>query len=536
MRRATVVSVLIALVLVTCGAAQTAAPVKIKIRAALFDRDLNLKPVPRLSISFRSLDAPQAAPVLAQTTLDGAAEAELAPGRYQLTTSKPAELFGKVYLWDFEVKITKADQLVELSNDNAKATDLAGARGAHVDELIEQYKRVKDSVVTVWTEDEAGDGVLIDPAGLVLTSHRLVNGHKWIAVHYGENRRVIGEVLVDDARQDAAVLRINLEPLKNAFIPPIALDPGALLEGERVFTIDNNLSKGRSVSTGVVSKADENGINSDVKFTDHGSPLFNSSGTVVGYSRMVDKEFHIVPLSAVRDDIASARKKAAETPAPSARLLPVPPAGKFPTDALIARHESRWEKDLYFFKLGDFDVDLQTPVALYQYKQERYYAAQKERMKKSKGQNQPPLAEPEHKYDPLLVISITPQYKTPFWANMGKPTRDPVIIRPKSSFGRMRLLCGSTEVEPIHPGRWPTGTGGNAYVQVDTNSMEGTYAYHPDAVSPRCGTLTLEVYPSGDDAKVLSKVLDAATVERLWKDFDPYRAAQVKAQPGAQGK
>ncbi len=536
MRRAVVLLLLVAVVLLTCGAAQTVAPLKIKIRAALFDRDLNLKPVPRLSVALRSLDVPQAAPVLAQTTLDGAAEVDLPRGRYQLTTSQPAELFGKKYLWDFEVTITRTDQLIELSNDNAKVTEAAGGRAAHVDELIEQYKRVKDSVVTLWTEDEGGDGVLIDAAGLVLTSHRLIDGHKWVAVHYSENGRVAGEVVVDDPRNDVALLRINMEALKDATIPKIALDPGALLEGERVFTIDNNLRKGRSISTGVVTKASEVAINSDVKFTDYGSPLFNSSGAVVGYSRLVEKEIHIVPLALVRDDIAAARQKASNTPPPSGRLLPVPPAGKFPADALIVRHESKWEKDLYFFKLGDFEVDLQTPVALYQYMQERYYAAQKQRMKSKSAQSQPPLTEPEHNYDPILAISVTPQYKMPFWANMGKPTRDPVIIRPKSSFQRMRLLCGSTEIEPIRPGRWPTGTGSNAYVQVDTNSMEGTYSYHPDAISPKCGTVTIEVYPSGDDAKVLTKVLDVATVERIWKDFEPYRAAQVKMQPGAQGK
>ncbi len=536
MRRVFAVSLLLGVVLATCAAAQTPTPVKVKIRVALYDRDLNLKPVPRLPITFRNLGAPQSAPVAAQTTLDGIAETELIPGKYRVSTDRPAELFGKTYLWDLEVTIAKADQLIELSNDNAKATDVAAARGAHVDELVEQYKRVRDSVVTVWTEDEAGDGVLIDRAGLVLTAHRLVDGHKWIAVHYGEDRRVAGEVIVDDARNDVAILRVNMEPMKQAFVPPLALDPGALLEGERVFAIDNNLRKGKSISTGVVSKADDSGINSDVKFTDYGSALFNSSGAVVGYSRLVEKEIHIVPLSAVRDDIATARKKANDTPPPSARLLPVPPPGKYPTDALIARHESQWEKDLYFFKLGDFNVDIQTPVALYQYMQERYYASQKERMKRSKGQNQTPLAEPEHKYDPIIAIAVTPQYKMPFWTNMARTSRDPVVIRPKSGFARMRLLCGGSEVEPIRPGRWPTGTGSNAYVRVDTDSMEGVYVYHPDSISSKCGTVTIEVYPSGSNAQVLTKVLDAAAVDQIWKDFEPYRAAQAKTQATAQGK
>src|SRR5690349_8319637 len=79
---------------------------KIKVRAALFDRDLNLKPVPRLAINLQP-KAIGATAISAQTSLDGVAEVELTAGTYQLTTSKPAELFGKQYLWDFEIQVTK---------------------------------------------------------------------------------------------------------------------------------------------------------------------------------------------------------------------------------------------------------------------------------------------------------------------------------------------------------------------------------------------------------------------------------------------
>src|ERR1700757_4854803 len=80
--------------------AQDSQPVTVHIRAALFDRDLNLKPVPRLQISLRSLDSPATAPVEVRTSLDGTAEVSLHPGKYQLTTASGAELFGKTYRWD----------------------------------------------------------------------------------------------------------------------------------------------------------------------------------------------------------------------------------------------------------------------------------------------------------------------------------------------------------------------------------------------------------------------------------------------------
>ncbi len=509
--------------------AASATSVKIKIRAALFDRDLNLKPVPRLAISLKPKTA--GAAFATQTTLDGLAEVEVPTGVYQLTTDKPAELFGKQYLWDLEINITKAGQVIELSNDNAKVTDAAAARGAHVDELAEQFKRVRAGVVTVWTEDNVGDGFLVDPSGIILTSHAVVEGHTWIAVHFEGSRRLQTQLLLDDAQKGVAFLRVNMDPLKDIPSPSISLDPGALLDGERVFTIDNSLKRGKIMSTGVVSKADAKEIVSDVKFTDLASPLFNSSGTVVGYSRVVNKEIHIFPLSEIREDMATAKQKlVASTTPPSARLLPVPPAGDFPVDALLSRHETHWDKEIYTFKLGDFNVELLTPVSRYQYNQERYTEVLHQRMKQ-KGGNTTKLEEPEHKYESVIGIWAHPQIKMAFWKSWGDAmatnSTSPNTYRPKSSFSRLRLLCGDKEVEPILPGKFTIGTGGNRYAQIDQNAFYGNYVYPPDAISPSCSKMTIEVYSSAEANTPLVKVLEPSQVNRVWQDFEPYRKGQT---------
>ena len=518
---------------ISCAFAQqpvtAGTPVKVKIRAALFDHDLNLKPVPRLAIALK----PKAAgvPVSIQTTLDGDAEVELVPGMYQLTTDKPAELFGKQYLWDLEVNITKAGQLVELSNDNARVTGVAAARGAHVDELAEQFKRVRGSVATIWTEDGVGDGFLIDASGLVLTSHWVVDGHTWIAAQFDGRRRLQAELLFDDAQTGVAFLRVNTDQLHDILVPPVSLDPGALLEGERVFTLDNSLKRGKVMSTGVVSKADPKEIVSDVKFTDLASPLFNSSGTVVGYSRLVNKEIRSFPLATVREDIATAKQKLAAVTAPApGRLLPVPPEGDFPVDALVSRHETHWDKEIYAFKLGDFNVELLTPVSRYQYNQERYTAELHQRMKQKN--NTTKLEEPEHKYESVISIWAHPQMKMAFWKSFGDAmatnNQAPDTYRPKSSFARLRLLCGDKEVEPILPGKFGIGTGGNRYARIDQSASYGMYSYLPEAISPSCSKVTLEVYPVGQSAPLV-KVLDGSQVNRIWQDFEAYRKSLAAA-------
>jgi hypothetical protein len=112
MKRLSALCVLLAGLAVWPVMAQTP-PVKVRVRAAVYDRDLNLKPVPHLELSFRSLDTDKekVEPILLQTSLDGTAEAELAPGLYRVSTSKPLEFQGKSYLWDLQVQRSRQGYL-----------------------------------------------------------------------------------------------------------------------------------------------------------------------------------------------------------------------------------------------------------------------------------------------------------------------------------------------------------------------------------------------------------------------------------------
>jgi hypothetical protein len=509
------------------SSAQSPQPVTVSIRAALFDRDLNVKPVPRLQISIRSLDTPDATPVELRTSLDGAAEVNLAPGKYQLTTTSNAELFGKTYRWDIPITISGANQLVELSNDNAKAAD-AASRSAHVDELIEQFKRVRGAAVLVATERFTHDGVLMDEAGLVLTTYIPPDRQQWIAVSFDEKRAVPGRVIAGDEKNDASIVRINMDKVKDVAVPMVSYDPGALVEGERVFSLNNDLETGKSILTGVVSKADDKGIVTDIRFTDIGSPIFNSTGTLVAYSRYENRSFSAVPLDTVREMLKAAREKLTDSSTlPAARLLPVSP-GKFPADALIARHDPQYERDVYNFKLSDFKVSVDTPVSLYQWNKIRYEEADKANRKRAaKGSQPEEVKEPAYEYQSVITFQAIPDYKVPFWSNMARASREPVILHPKVSFHHMRLLCGDREVEPIRPMRFAISAPENAGYAFDQDSMMGEYFYTPDSLPPTCGTVTLELYTSELPANPIKKVIENPLRDRLWQDFEPFRRAQA---------
>ena len=512
------------------------ASVKVKVRAALYDRDLNMKPVPHLALTFRNLDR-SGPEIPVQTSLDGTAEVELTPGKYQISSGKPTEFQGKTYLWDLQQQFTKPENVLELSNDNAKVTDLTGGRNAQVDSLAEHFRALKGSAVTVWAQDGHGTGFVVDPAGLIITNQHVTAGFTYLAVQFDGERKLAAELLAEDKQKDISVLRVNLAGIPDAVVAPLAQGSGVLLEGERVFTIGNPLDQEKVLTTGVVSKVDKDAIISDISISagNSGGPLFNSSGVVVGITTYRTGRgagsglSGIVPISQAADALASARTKAASTPPPSARLLPVAPPIKYPADALRALGSRPWQKEIYYFKLGNFDVEIITPVTRYQGAMERLSRAEKEREKRAKKSGAPPEApqqpaEYETQYDSVVRIDVSPQLKLDFWKSMAPG--GPVVMKFKSDFLKMKLLCDTSEIEPILPGRYPvTVRLANGSVYVDDATFEGAYTYAPDAISPKCKQVSLEVVPMKEQDKPLVKVLDPGAVTQIWSDFDPFRKA-----------
>ncbi len=139
--------------------------VKVRVRVILVDQDLNQKPVPFFVVSLKS--GAKAAEV--KTNLDGTAEAQLPPGRCTISSPKPAELSGKRFSWNIQVSLSGGEQNIDLTNDNAKVEETAApASSAKVatNDLTGQFKRLKNTVVTVRSESGHGTGFFVDGKGL----------------------------------------------------------------------------------------------------------------------------------------------------------------------------------------------------------------------------------------------------------------------------------------------------------------------------------------------------------------------------------
>jgi S1-C subfamily serine protease len=516
------------------------APVNVRVRVVLVDKDLNQKPVPFCIVNFRNL-ATADAPAALKTDLDGKAEKQLPPGRYSLSTPKPVELAGKRYSWNLEIQITGAEQRVDLTNDNAKIEDLPpgafspgenkSSSGAAGGELTALFDKLKNSVVTIHSESGKGSGFLVDSTGLVVTNNHVVDSSSYLAVQFDDKRKVPARLVTSNIDKDLAVIRFDPAAFPEGVVAPLLPKDAAahLAVGQRVFTIGNPLGREKALTTGVVSKIEKDSINSDININpgNSGGPLFTLDGQVAGITTSVLRNLaSIVPVEVVRPLVEQARKDIVNEVPPSRVLLPVEPTDYFPADALreLLKQE-RLDTKPYFFDAGEFQVGFFTPPLKYFLRHEQEMAAARKAAKRSSGDTataKPPSSalEDAQEYRPVLLVRVRPKFKAFF------------KVRFKNGFVRMRLLCGGKELTPILPGRAEFDLYDQRERKVDT-TFQGAYEYQADAVTPACGNVVLEIYSEKDPSTPESKPVDAATVQRVWNDFDPFRQAHPASAPAA---
>ena len=528
---------------------------KIKVRAILVDKDLNLKPIPRLTILFSPEENNPGSSSEMKTDFEGNAEVSLHSGKYKLTTPQGIDFQSQHYAWDIEINVASEQVSIELSNDNASINDLPSVHPTRkVDDLTLMFQKYEKAVVTVWSEIGSGTGFLVDPAGLVITNQHVIGPSQLISVQFDAKRKVTARVLAFDPDRDVAVLYANISAFPEALAAPIAKGQGdhvTAVEGERVFSIGSPLGLKKIITSGIVSKVEERAIISDVNINhgNSGGPLFNSLGEVIGITTFLVPGGNgpgvsgVVRLEQALPTLEQARKKMKDVAIPESRLLPVEPTDPYPLDSLKEMIKStKFDRKPYIFNMGGFDVAIGTPVLKYKIQEETSLAAQKEKSKRTRKGEQSaqntfePLqelhewAEYAGEYQPVLFIQSAPQLRETFMSALGRGMASsggyyggPAHLKFKTDFYRMKLVCGEKEVEPIQPGKVATvESAHNAFVNVTDATYVGLYSFPPDAISPSCGKVTLQLYSEKNPDKPESKELDQKTIDRVWADFRPY--------------
>ena len=126
-----------------------------------------------------------------------------------------------------------------------------------------------------------GSGVIVSPAGYILTNNHVVEGADEIVVQLSDGRQAAAQVIGTDPDTDLAVLRVQLPDL-----PAIVLGRSDTLQvGDRVLAIGNPFGVGQTVTAGIVSALGRSqlGLNTFENFiqTDAAINPGNSGGALV---------------------------------------------------------------------------------------------------------------------------------------------------------------------------------------------------------------------------------------------------------------
>lgn len=531
-------------------AAGQALPV-LHVRVTLLDASGQPAPVPHHALLV-SDEPPTDAPRRVVTGLDGTVDVRLRPGTYTVESDRPVLLGGRAYQWrqTIEIPVDRAHTL-DLTAENAEvetaAPDLA-ASGPPEHASTFLLPRWQDSVVALWTPTSRVSGFLADARGLVVTSRTALGGAAPVAVQLSPTIKVPARVLVTDPARRAAVLW--MDPSTAASMTPVPVEcppPAALIaDGQEVFTIGMALRGTRDLAVGTAGVR-STGVVVDVSLEPgaDGGPVFTAAGGVAGVTALADEadetgrgDVRLIGLGEVCEALALAAKRLGRAEIPAATRLPVEPERSLTREALEAAAPPRiGSLAPYQASSSDFNVTFITPPVA--------YAARRRTDQEHTGGGVPPEAAWERQrlltdfgtwseyfrdVRPVLVVRVTPKLAEGFWTRVARGAAWtqgislPPINRRKPGFARMRVRCGSAEVTPVQP--FTT----DARASEGDAIREGLYVFEPGALGPHCGAVTLVLSSEKAPDRGDMLVVDPKVVERVWRDFESYRAGGV---PGA---
>ena len=172
-------------------------------------------------------------------------------------------------------------------------------------------------------ERSLGSGVIVDPAGLVVTNFHVIEGASEVKIALSDKREFDAAIALKDQRSDLAVLRVK--DAKGERFPVLQFaNSDAVQVGDVVLAIGDPFGVGQTVTHGIVSALARTDIGtSDLQFfiqTDaainpgnSGGPLVDMNGRIVGinsaiYSRSGGSQGigFAIPANMVRVVVASA--------------------------------------------------------------------------------------------------------------------------------------------------------------------------------------------------------------------------------------
>lgn len=462
------------------------------------------------------------------TKLDGTAEIRLRPGKYTVESDRPAVVQGRAYQWTQIVDIVAGrDSTLELTAANAEvgpvtaAMDVSTAPAERLD-TSSLFAKWQGSVVALWTEYRHAAGFVVSSKGLVATSRSGIGDATTVEVQFSPTDKAAGRVLASDPVQDVAVVQIDPTATTSAPVPLACGSDAAtkLTSTQDLFTFDVPYLGPKDWTFALAGSS-------------AGGPVFADDGPAIGLISIPDTDApvghdnaHVVPASAICALVSAAEQKLAAAGPLTAAHLPVEPSKPLPlADIQSAASARGFGLSSYTSASSEFDIVFITPVLL---------AGAESQLGRTGGANDT-LSGLRAVVDfgewsryvsaspPVLFVRVTPKLSEGFWMKFARGAAStqgasiPPIKHLGPGFSRMRVLCGSKEIAPVHPFRI------RARVSETDAVDEGFYAFDPMAIGPQCGTVSLVLSSVKEPDKTETRVIDAAVIAQVWKDFAAYR-------------
>ena len=329
--------------------------------------------------------------------------------------------------------------------------------------------------------------------------------------------------------------------------------------------IGNPLSQESVLTTGIVSKIDDDAIITDVAINpgNSGGPLINLDGRVLGLNTFGLSAGGgpgiggTVRIHVASDAMAAARAKLAESEPPPFDLLPMVPETRYPLAELRERLTAHPDSRAYAIEAGPFDVSFYTPPFMHSIAiadELKAAETQKKRNEKKKRKNkqtteETPPPDPAATYDPademfdwikhagamdaVVFVQVMPEVKMTGGSKAGRifgalaGVVTPARYRFKTDFREMRLMRDGELVRPIHPGRiCESVTLQGGYNHLQDVGCYGQYLYDP-AEFRTSSRYQIHVYSEDDPGTPQIKDVSEVLVMRIRSDFAPFYEAAV---------
>ncbi len=139
-----------------------------------------------------------------------------------------------------------------------------------------------------------GSGVIMDSAGFIVTSLHVVDSVDEILILLYDGRELPAIMVGTDPETDLAVLKINAESLQNISVG----NPDQIEIGDVVLAIGNPFGMGQTVTQGIISATQRNGLNltilenyiqtdADINPGNSGGALIDARGNLLGINTAV---------------------------------------------------------------------------------------------------------------------------------------------------------------------------------------------------------------------------------------------------------